>query len=354
MKLTDYSIEQLKRFLAYYPVNDIDRANTILKGNSPTCHTYLPFNFGDSRTKVRLTVPPFVQKSKYMAARESLPTYEYRYQILTAINQYQVCVISGETGSGKTTQVPQYILEECAAGGKECRIICTQPRRLAATSIAERVASERNENIGNAIGYQIRLDSRVKSTTNLIFTTSGFLLRCLTGSKSRDVYKYITHLILDEVHEREKVTDFLLIAIRDALQENPHLKVILMSATLDSEMFSRYFGGCPVINVPGRLFEVETYHLAEILIMTDYKTRKMTEYMTHNKGPKILRAKKPSDDSDGYDDESDDDDEDDFIDFEDDEIADFSDDSEFDRIISQVHEGKTYSIYSIINGFFFD
>lgn len=79
-------------------------------------------------------------------------------------------------------------------------------------------------------------------------STSGFLLRCLTGSKQGDVYKNLTHLILDEVHEREKVTDFLLIAIRDAIQTNPHLKVILMSATLDSEQFSKYFNNCPVSN----------------------------------------------------------------------------------------------------------
>lgn len=128
-------------------------------------------------------------------------------------------------------------------------------------------------------------------TLECIFQHSGFLLRCLTGSKPEDVYKNLTHLILDEVHEREKVTDFLLIAIRDALRVNSRLKVILMSATLDSEQFSQYFNNCPVINVPGRLFDVETLYLGDVLMKTGYKTKKMEAYMAENQGPKILRPK---------------------------------------------------------------
>lgn len=124
----------------------------------------------------------------------------------------------------------------------------------------------------------------------MFITCSGFLLRCLTGSKPEDVYKNLTHLILDEVHEREKVTDFLLIAIKDALKVNPRLKIILMSATLDSEQFSQYFDNCPVINVPGRLFDVETIYLGDVLLKTEYKTRKMNIYMNENQGPKILRS----------------------------------------------------------------
>lgn len=117
-------------------------------------------------------------------------------------------------------------------------------------------------------------------------------MRCLTGSKQDEVYKNLTHLILDEVHEREKVTDFLLIAIRDALQANPHLKVILMSATLDSEQFSKYFSNCPVINVPGRLFDVDVMHLGEVLSLTGFKTKQMNVYMAENQMPKILRTNK--------------------------------------------------------------
>lgn len=180
-------------------------------------------------------------------------------------------------------------MEHCTAADKECRIICTQPRRLAATSIATRVSQERNDTLGKTVGYQIRMDSRISPNSNLVFTTSGYLLRCLTGSSNNEVFKTITHLILDEVHEREKTTDFLLIAIRDAVKVNPHLKVILMSATIDSDLFSGYFDNCPVINVPGRLFDVDVKYLDDILHMMNYETGKMREYIKEAGLPKILR-----------------------------------------------------------------
>lgn len=179
-------------------------------------------------------------------------------------------------------------MEDCSLNDNDCRIICTQPRRIAATSISARISRERNDCLGRSVGYQIRLDSRINPNTNLIITTSGFLLRCLTGSKTEELFKNITHLILDEVHEREKVTDFLLIAIKDAIVSNPKLKVILMSATLDSDLFSKYFNDCPVINVPGRSYDVDIMYLGDILMMTDYKTAKMKVYMTENRGPKAL------------------------------------------------------------------
>lgn len=116
------------------------------------------------------------------------------------------------------------------------------------------------------------------------------MLRCLTGSMQKNVYKSITHLIIDEVHEREKVTDFLLIAIRDAIKENKHLKVILMSATLDSQLFCSYFDNCPVINVPGRMFDVDIKYLDDVLMETGYKSKRMDMYMTENKPPKIFRS----------------------------------------------------------------
>lgn len=145
------------------------------------------------------------------------------------------------------------------------------------------MAEERGKIVGETVGYQIRLDSRVNATTNLIFTTSGFLLRCMTDSKRSDIFANMTHLIIDEVHEREKVTDFILIVLRDILGEYPNLKVILMSATIDSDMFSDYFGNCPVIKVPGRMFDVKVYHLAEILTVMEYKTDCMNDYMHHYK-----------------------------------------------------------------------
>lgn len=192
--------------------------------------------------------------------------------------------------TGKTTQVPQYIMENCTAANEKCRIICTQPRRLAAISIATRVSEERNDSLGKTVGYQIRLDSRINATTNLIFTTSGYLLSCLTGSTKAQVFKTITHLILDEVHEREKTTDFLMIAIKDAIKMNSHLKVILMSATIDSELFSSYFDNCPVINVPGRLFDVDVKYLDDILFMMSFMSSQMQTFMRDTSQPKMLRT----------------------------------------------------------------
>lgn len=183
---------------------------------------------------------------------------------------------------GKTTQVPQYIMEHCTAANERCRIICTQPRRLNTVSIAKRVSMERNDILGRSVGYQIRLDSRLSPHTNLIYTTSGSLLRRLTGSSYDKAFNSITHLILDESHEREKITDFLMIAIKDAIKDNPHLKVILMSATIESNLFSTYFNNAPVINVHGRLFDVEVKYLDDILNMTGYMPKKMQTFMQEN------------------------------------------------------------------------
>lgn len=184
--------------------------------------------------------------------------------------------------------MPQYILEECEQRKTGCKIICTQPRRLAATSIAERVSQERHDQLGRSVGYRIRFDSCVSPTTNLIFMTSGFLLRCLTSGG--ELFNSCTHLILDEVHERESITDFLLIAIRNALPTQPNLKVILMSATLDSEMFCKYFNECPLINVPGRSYPVDSVYLGELLHLTGYRTKNMEKYMRANGGPKLKES----------------------------------------------------------------
>lgn len=249
--------------------------------------------------ETKLCIPPYMkQRSTFETFRKYLPVFDYREEILDTIRTNQAAIICGETGnnfkdkseitiklinilllsytdiitkgSGKSTQVPQYILEECAVERKECRIICTQPRRLAATSIAERVAQERMEKVGNVVGYQIRMNSCVSKKTNLIYTTSGYLLQCLLHEKASSFFKNITHLILDEIHEREKITDFLLITIRDVIKEkNLPMKIILMSATLETEIFSNYFDNCSIINVPGRCFPVDVFHLAEIMEIID-------------------------------------------------------------------------------------
>ncbi|KAM6985128.1 LOW QUALITY PROTEIN: 3'-5' RNA helicase YTHDC2 [Aplochiton taeniatus] len=208
--------------------------------------------------------------------RRSLPVYERQAEIIQVIKDSRVVLVVGETGSGKTTQIPQFLLDDCSRNGIPCRIFCTQPRRLAAIAVAERVAAERGESIGQTIGYQIRLESRVSPKTLLTFCTSGVLLRTLMAGDS--TMATVTHVIVDEVHERDGLSDFLLTKMRDMLQKMPTLKLILSSAALDVELFLRYFGSCPVIHIKGRPFEVKQLYLEDILRTTGYANKDMVKY----------------------------------------------------------------------------
>ena len=205
--------------------------------------------------------------------RKSLPIFSVKEDVLNALDANQVVIIGGETGSGKTTQVPQFILEHCQQWYQPCRIICTQPRRLSAVSVAERVAFERDEKIGQTYGYQIRLESRVAPKTLLTYCTNGVLLRTLMAGDS--ALSTVTHVIVDEVHERDRFCDFLLIALKEALLKHRSLKLVLMSATLDVNIFVKYFSKCAVINVLSRAFDVDVYYLEDILKITGYMTKEM-------------------------------------------------------------------------------
>ncbi|KAK3104587.1 hypothetical protein FSP39_005663 [Pinctada imbricata] len=191
-------------------------------------------------------------------------------QIIDMVESNKAIVISGETGCGKTTQVPQFILDHYIEQGKgsECRVICTQPRRISAVSVAERVADERGESISNSVGYSIRLESKFpRSTGSILFCTTGVLLKYLESDPQ--LYR-ATHIIVDEIHERDLLSDFLLIILKDLLQKRPDLKVILMSATLNAEQFSEYFYNCPHLSIPGFTYPVQEYYLENILEMTGY------------------------------------------------------------------------------------
>ncbi|GKV32188.1 hypothetical protein SLEP1_g40810 [Rubroshorea leprosula] len=213
-----------------------------------------------------------------LKTRSALPIAGMKDDILQLLKDNNVLVVCGETGSGKTTQVPQFILDdmiESGCGG-HCNIICTQPRRIAAISVAERVADERCEpspgSAGSLVGYQVRLDSARNEKTKLLFCTTGILLRKLAGDK---ILSGVTHIIVDEVHERSLLGDFLLIVLKNLIEMqsahgNPKLKVILMSATVDSDLFSRYFGHCPVIAAEGRTHPVTTYFLEDIYESINY------------------------------------------------------------------------------------
>nr|CDS27528.2 Dosage compensation regulator [Hymenolepis microstoma] len=200
--------------------------------------------------------------------REALPVANYVNQILNSIAKNQVTLIKGETGCGKTTQVPQFILDSYLASGKgaECAVLVTQPRRLCAISLAERVASERCEAIGISVGYSVRFDTvHPRPFGSILFCTIGTLCRKMEAG-----IRGVSHIIIDEIHERDGNTDFMLIMIRDLVRANPALRVILMSATIDTTIFQEYFGKTAIVTIHERTFSVQSYFLEDCIQMTDF------------------------------------------------------------------------------------
>ncbi|KAF6988980.1 hypothetical protein CFC21_006388 [Triticum aestivum] len=223
--------------------------------------------------------------------REKLPAFKAREEFLKAVAANQVLVISGETGCGKTTQLPQFILEEEIDNlrGADCSIICTQPRRISAISVAARVGSERGEELGETVGYQIRLESKRSTQTRLLFCTTGVLLRKLV--QEPDLVG-VSHLLVDEIHERGMSEDFLIIILRDLLPRRPDLRLVLMSATINAELFSKYFGDAPIMHIPGFTFPVAELFLEDILEKTQYKIKSERDNFQGNSRKKRLASVK--------------------------------------------------------------
>ncbi|XP_059495395.1 pre-mRNA-splicing factor ATP-dependent RNA helicase DHX16 isoform X2 [Stegostoma tigrinum] len=196
------------------------------------------------------------QKMTLQEVRKSLPVFPYRQDLLAAIAEHQILIIEGETGSGKTTQIPQYLYEEgYTAGGM--KIGCTQPRRVAAMSVAARVAQEIGVKLGNEVGYSIRFEDCTSERTVLKYMTDGMLLREFLTEPDLAGYSVV---IIDEAHERTLHTDILFGLIKDISRFRPDLKVLIASATLDTEKFSTFFDDAPIFRIPGRRFPVDIYY----------------------------------------------------------------------------------------------
>ncbi|CBN75205.1 conserved unknown protein [Ectocarpus siliculosus] len=216
--------------------------------------------------------------------RAALPAAKAKAEFLSLARRSQVVLVSGETGCGKTTQIPQFLLEEWEEGGgpgggpDDLRVLVTQPRRIAAVGVAQRVADERCERLGAGVGYKIRGESKAGPDTRLLFCTTGLLLRRMQGDPRLEE---LTHLVVDEVHERHLDADFLLALLIGILPKRPKLKVILMSATLDTARFAAYFGGLPglpggktpVLHIPGRTFPVRDLYLEDAIAATGHRPR---------------------------------------------------------------------------------
>jgi len=187
--------------------------------------------------------------------RKSLPTYKYRDSLLQAVEEHQVIIIVGETGSGKTTQIPQYLHEHGYT--KKGKIGCTQPRRVAAMSVAARVAEEMGVKLGYQVGYSIRFEDCTSEKTILKYMTDGMLLREFLAEP--DLASY-SALMIDEAHERTLHTDILFGLVKDIARFRPDLRLLISSATMDAEKFSAFFDNAPIFRIPGRRFPVDIHY----------------------------------------------------------------------------------------------
>lgn len=195
-----------------------------------------------------------------LRSRRDLPVHAQRDEFLKLYQQSQILVFVGETGSGKTTQIPQFVLYDDMPQQERKLVACTQPRRVAAMSVAERVAQELDVKLGEEVGYSIRFEDMTSSKTVLKYMTDGMLLR--EAMNDHDLKRYST-IILDEAHERTLATDVLMALLKEVSLRRPDLKLIIMSATLDAQKFQRYFNDAPLLAVPGRTHPVEIFYTPE-------------------------------------------------------------------------------------------
>ncbi|KAK9460137.1 Pre-mRNA-splicing factor ATP-dependent RNA helicase-like protein cdc28 [Lipomyces oligophaga] len=188
--------------------------------------------------------------------RKALPIYQYRQDLIDAFNEYQILIIVGETGSGKTTQLPQYLHEAgYTKDGK--KVGCTQPRRVAAMAVAQRVAEEMGVKIGNEVGYSIRFEDKTSEKTILKYMTDGMLLREFLTDPELSGY---SALMIDEAHERTLHTDILFGLLKDIARYRKDLRLLISSATMDAQKFSEFFDDAPIFEIPGRRYPVDIHY----------------------------------------------------------------------------------------------
>ncbi|KAI3991878.1 hypothetical protein MKX01_012823 [Papaver californicum] len=248
--------------------------NRFRKNDDSLCRPSMDKAKFEEKVKAAFEMKNHPKQKQIQEGRSKLPIAAFQDSIVSTVESNQVVLISGETGCGKTTQVPQYLLDYMWGKGEQCKILCTQPRRISAISVAERISWERGENVGETAGYKIRMETKGGKNSSVMFCTNGILLRVLvervngTGAKDENWKSRVsefTHIVVDEIHERDHHSDFILTILRDLLPSCPNLRLILMSATLDAERFSQYFGGCPVVRVPGFTYPVRTFYMEDVL-----------------------------------------------------------------------------------------
>ncbi|XP_050406181.1 pre-mRNA-splicing factor ATP-dependent RNA helicase DHX16 isoform X1 [Patella vulgata] len=211
---------------------------------------------GKNKEKDEMMDSSKLKKMSLEETRKSLPIYPFKQDLIDAIAEHQVLIIEGETGSGKTTQIPQY-LHDAGYTKNGMKIGCTQPRRVAAMSVAARVSQEMGWKLGNEVGYSIRFEDCTSERTILKYMTDGMLLREFLSEPDLGGYSI---LIIDEAHERTLHTDVLFGLVKDIARFRPDLKLLISSATLDAQKFSEFFDDAPIFRIPGRRFPVHVYY----------------------------------------------------------------------------------------------
>lgn len=207
------------------------------------------------------TGKPFTERYiSILKTRRNLPVHAQRDEFLELYQKSQILVFVGETGSGKTTQIPQFVLYDDMPQREGKMVACTQPRRVAAMSVAERVSHEMDVKLGEEVGYSIRFEDMTGPKTIMKYMTDGMLLR--EAMNDHELKRYST-IILDEAHERTLATDILMGLLKEVVLRRPDLKLIIMSATLDAQKFQRYFNDAPLLAVPGRTHPVEIFYTPE-------------------------------------------------------------------------------------------
>ncbi|KAL9397229.1 hypothetical protein Peur_011482 [Populus x canadensis] len=250
--------ERKRKVSLFDVVDETSLSAKIVKSNGAMGNN----NNGGSSLINRWNGKPYSQRYyDILEKRKNLPVWHQKEDFLQVLKKHQVIILVGETGSGKTTQIPQFVLEavelESPDKRRKMMIACTQPRRVAAMSVSRRVAEEMDVTIGEEVGYSIRFEDCSSARTVLKYLTDGMLLREAMTDPLLERYKVI---ILDEAHERTLSTDVLFGLLKEVLKNRPDLKLVVMSATLEAEKFQGYFGEAPLMKVPGRLHPVEIFY----------------------------------------------------------------------------------------------